>query len=276
MTTTSPTFITGPASDRVLTRSELHAQDISAVAKGDALALLVPNYYPLRDCAALAKQLLKAECWTTYSAETGAEGIGTLGHSLFGCLGQEICEEYFANGRDMWKLLRELTFPRLFPADRVQLELDHAWPTGASLLHVDGQPGFYGLVRAFREGGGAMTHTDRADWDFPCTETTRLKAQLFHNVYLSKTEKGGQLRLWDHQPERAEYDAKRYEPDHYALRPDTVGAPSVEIDVPLGCLLLANAFRVHEVTASSGQGVRLSVSGFVGYTDDETQLQLFS
>ena len=276
MTITIPAFIMGPGRDRVRVRSELRAQDVSAVAKGDALALMVPSYFPLDDCVALATQLLGADCWTTYSAETGAEGIGTLGDSLFGCLGQEICEEYFAKGRDMWKLVRGVVFPRLFPADRVQLELDHAWPTGASLLHVDGQPGFYGLVRAFREGGAAMPHTDRADWDFPCAETRRLTAQLFKNVYLSKTREGGTLRLWDHQPERAEYDAKRYQPGHYALDPDKVGEPSVEIDVPVGCLLLANAFRIHEVTASKGNGVRLSVSGFVGYTDDETPLQLFS
>lgn len=263
--------------DALIVRDDLCAVDLLAVAEGRALALRVDGYYSAEACSTLAERLLAAPLWTTYGEGTGAEGIGTIGDSLFGCLGQELCPSYFETGERLHPELRRIVHPYMLPVDRVLLELDHAWPHGAGLLHIGSKPAFYGLIRMFREGGAALAHTDRADWDYPSVETAGLLAQLFVNVYLSKTTFGGSVRLWEKVIHtRGDYDRLRLAPGHYALDEARLPEPALEIDVPVGSLLIANAWKAHAVTECRGDGTRVSVSGFIGYAGPDAALRTFS
>jgi 2OG-Fe(II) oxygenase superfamily len=264
-TVTSPRTATvlhaGEAAPVVYTRSELRERDILDIAEGRALALVIPGYIPPEVCAAQATQLRAAEgLWTSYPKGSGAEHIDTAGAALYGCFGEELspdCVGYFAKAPARNRALRAAIAPFQLPADRVHLELDHAWPAGVNLLRVGQRPAFFGLCRRVSSGGGIEPHTDRADWDLPCRETASFRAQLFLNIYLTQAEHGGDLEVWSMQ---------------VPLLPE----PTRTIGIEPGTLVIANASRPHAVTACAGAGERLSVSGFLGYSGPHAPLRAFS
>jgi len=265
---------------KVLERPELTADDVLAVATGRILALVIRGYYALSDCEELAKRLRAApDLWTHYAEGSGAEHIATLGNPLYGCVGSELsadCVDYFAQAPRLNRRLQASTAPWLYPADRVRLELDNSWPGGATLLRVGGRPAFFGLARFVSSGGGIEPHTDRADWDLPCPETSLFRAQLFLNVYLTQAEHGGDLELWDLDIRtRTEYDRMRLE-SSYALKRSLLPDPDTTIRIDPGTLVIANASKPHAVTPCAGVGERLSVSGFLGYSTPDHPLRVFS
>jgi len=284
-TVTSPRIATvlhaGEAAPVVYTRSELRERDILDIAEGRALALVIPGYIPPEVCAAQATQLRAAEgLRTSYPKGSGAEHIDTAGAALYGCFGEELspdCVGYFAKAPARNRALRAAIAPFQLPADRVHLELDHAWPAGVNLLRVGQRPAFFGLCRRVSSGGGIEPHTDRADWDLPCRETASFRAQLFLNIYLTQAEHGGDLEVWSMQvPTRADYDALRSSETGFALERALLPEPTRTIGIEPGTLVIANASRPHAVTACAGAGERLSVSGFLGYSGPHAPLRAFS
>jgi hypothetical protein len=266
---------------RVIERVELRASDVLEVAEGRALALVVPHYYSREACRTLADRLLAAsQLWTTYPVGSGAEHIGTLGSALYNCLGEELsedCGSYFDTAPSRNRALRAVTAPMVNPADRVRIDMDNDWPAGATLLRVDGRPTFFGLCRYVQSGGGIEPHTDRADWDLPCEETSEFRVQLFLNVYLSQAAAGGDLELWDVEiPRKSDYDVLRSRKSSYALERKLLPEPDVTIGIDPGTLVIAAASKPHAVTPCAGGGRRLSVSGFLGYAGPHVPLRVFS
>lgn len=271
----------GRANRVVLSRDHLDAADIAAVAEGDALAIVIPDYCSRLACGAIARKLLAAtDLWKRYPVGSGAEHIGTLGSALYNCVGDELspdCQEYFDTAPTRNRLLRAAIAPYVLPVDRVRIELDNEWPTGATLLRIAQQPAFFGLCRFVEVGGGIEVHTDRADWDLPCEETAQFESQLFINVYLSQAERGGDLELWDIEiPTKDEYDELRSPVARFALDRARLPEPAERITVMPGTLVIAAASRPHAVTPCEGAGQRLSVSGFIGYSGRGTTLRVFS
>ncbi len=265
----------------VLERTALFADDVRAVAEGRALALVIENYYSQEACAALTEGLLAAtELWLGYPPGIGADHINILGTPLYNCLGEELspdCTEYFEKAPGRNRDLRAAIAPLIHPADRVRIELDNEWPAGATLLRIGGHQTFFGLCRFIRAGGGMEPHTDRADWDLPCEETSRIRAQLFLNTYLTQTEAGGDLELWSREvPTKAHYDEIRSVETPYAMDRRLLQEPDVTLSIDPGTLVIGNASKPHAVTPCSGGGHRLSVSGFLGYSGPQEPLRAFS
>lgn len=265
----------------VLERTDLFADDVLAIAEGQALALVVENYYSREACTTLTERLLAAtDLWSGYPPGIGADHIRTLGSALYNCLGEELssdCVEYFQKAPGRNRGLRAVTAPLIHPADRVRIEMDNEWPAGATLLRVDGRQSFFGLCRFVRSGGGMEPHTDRADWDLRCETTLRFRAQLFLNVYLTQAAAGGDLELWSMEvPTKADYDELRSAETPYALDRRLLPEPDVTINIDPGTLVIANASKPHAVTPCSGGGERLSVSGFLGYSGPQEPLRVFS
>jgi len=265
----------------ILERDALHAADVIAVAEGEALALVVDGYYSKEACAKLTELLLRAsDLWTGYPPEVGADHIHILGTPLYNCLGEEFspdCTEYFEKAPARNRDLRNAVAPLIHPADRVRIELDNEWPAGATLLRIAGRPAFFGLCRFIRSGGGMEPHTDRADWDLPCDETSRIRSQLFLNAYLTQAAAGGDLELWSMEVRtQADYDALRSGETPYALDRALLPEPDATLSIEPGALVIANASRPHAVTPCEGGGERLSVSGFLGYSGPQEPLRVFS
>jgi len=282
------TYLAGPPEHReaksrlpVLKRASLCATDVRAVAEGRALAVVIPHYYDHDACSALAARLLGAKnLWSHYPNGSGAEHIATLGDALYSCMGDELssqCTNYFHHAACRNRELRDVAAPLIHPADQVRIDLDNEWPAGATLLRIEGKPAFFGLCRSVRDGGGIEVHTDRADWDFPSIETEAFCAQLFMNVYLSQSERGGDLELWAMSiPTKAEYEQLRSPKSTYALDRRLIPKASTTIKLNQGTLVIGNASRPHAVTPCEGSGSRLSASGFFGYAGPHAPLRAFS
>ncbi len=256
---------------------EIREEDLRRLIRRDDFAVVIPGFFSEAACQVVADRLLTFAHWTTYEPGTGAERIGTIGNSLFGCLGQELCPKYFDSVHQMSKALCRHFAPYEFPIHRVLREVGYAWPHGVRELRISGKPCFTGVCRVFRDGGEAYPHDDRADLDFPCDETRSIQEQLFVNVYVKKTESGGRLQFWNRViTNRSEYDTLRFYDDKgnktYGLDRSRIGPPDVEFDPPIGALVIASARRIHAVTACAGAGERLSISGFVDFVSQDLPL----
>jgi hypothetical protein len=247
-------------------------EGICSVLRSSSLALRVRGFFRRHDARILAHRLLGSLEWDTYATQ-GAPDVGRLGKALFDCAGATECEIYFGTADENRRRIQERLHPYANPADLVQVEVDHCWPNGCSRLTIGGRKCFLGLPRAFFKGGEARPHTDRADWDWPTLETLQIKAQLSFNTYLSMTERGGELELWNYRPSREEYERMR---DGYGLHRELLAPPDVAIRPQPGDLILFDASRVHAVTPSCGRGVRVTVSGFLGFQGEGLPLKAFS
>jgi hypothetical protein len=256
----------------VLYEKRITSKGLRQVIDGAKLALVIPKFYKPQDAEALAQRLLGAESWDTYS-EQGAADVGKLGKALFDCAHKTECDLYFDSVDENRGLIQRRLHPYSNPADLVQVEADHCWPEGCTRLTIGGRKCFLGLPRAFSNGGEARPHTDRADWDWPSSETIRIQAQLAFNVYLSMTEGGGELQLWRYRPSHEEYERMR---DGYGLHRHLLPPPEVTLRPNPGDLIIFNASCVHAVTPSTGKGVRVTMSGFLGFQGEGRPLVAFS
>jgi hypothetical protein len=250
--------------DHLLITSELTYDALSTIVNGEKLAVMVPGWYPCSVCDEISTKLGQ-EPWTAYT-DPSAQGINTLGGALFNCVGGSIEDgcEYWDKADAFQTRLERIFFPYQHPMSRLKDLLDRIAPDGCSTLKVDGKTAFFGLLRRFHQGGEALPHTDNSGWDWPRPETTSLKSQLFANVYLSRTEHGGDLQIWGRQiATTAEYNAIR-DGKTYGLRRDVIGAPKLILTPPVGALVIGNARCIHAVTPATGAGMRLSSSAFIG------------
>ena len=257
----------------------LDAETIRHIVDGDPLLAIVDNAIDPSVAEKMSATLLAAE-WGGYSAEIGADHIGTLKdfNSLFECFEDTACSDYFDRAVHCMPALTRALAPFDNPAESILRHLETAWPWGAELLTIGGRKCYVGLPRAFSKGGAAELHTDRADWDLPSVETSQIKAQLAFNYCLSQTseENSGSLALWSGVPDKAQYNRHRREDVPYALDETLYGTPDV-VHRPLpGQLYLFNACRPHAVRPASGTGTRVTISGFIDYAGEGQPLRLHS
>lgn len=264
---------------RVDDLSKVTPELIRQIIDGDPLLVVVPEALSPRVAREMAQRLLGAE-WGSYSADTGAGQIGTLKafETLFGCFGDRGCEDYFELAKTRMALLAKLLRPYQNPARTILEHLDEVWPKGADLLRIAGRACYVGLPRAFADGGAAEMHTDRADHDLPCDETSQIKAQIAFNWCLAQTMDpgSGSLALWPDVPDKASCDRLRRTDIPYALDESESKSPLVGYRPEPGDLYLFNAFRPHAVRPVGGGGVRVTISGFIDYCGDGSPLYLHS
>lgn len=257
----------------------IDADTIRDIVDGKPLLAVVAKAVDPVVADKMANTLMSAE-WGSYSAEIGAEHIGTLKdfESLFECFGDTACTDYFDRAPRCMPALSQALFPYANPGVWMLDHLNRVWPWGAEVLTIGGRGCYVGLPRAFSKGGAAELHTDRADWDLPSVETSQIKSQLAFNFCLSQTSdaNSGALALWSGIPDKAQYNRHRRLDVPYALDESIYGTPEV-VHRPLpGQLYVFNAFRPHAVRAASGTGTRVTISGFIDYFGEGLPLRLHS
>lgn len=254
-----------PSSDDLTGVDKIGPEELAsgrkAVIAGDVIAVRCPGYYSPPLAEEISKRLVRHPRFSHYEK---APGIGKVGFPYYDTAGDHEFEaKYWANALEWIRTVRAAFWPYLSPIDRLRLDLDEQWSQGARLLRdAINRPAFAGLSRVFEDGGEALPHLDRLEWD---AAIGRFKAspaaQVAMNVYMKIPARGGELAIWRVKPDRRRYEELRI-PGSYGLRRELLGEPDAVIEPQPGELILFDAQNVHAVYKSSG-GPRVTVSFFV-------------
>ncbi|MCZ0209445.1 2OG-Fe(II) oxygenase [Streptomyces achromogenes] len=265
---------------RVIEADRITREDLLALAHGEAIAIVVREYCPLDLCARATKQLLHDSLYGEYANVPGVHKWGL--NTYEGLSTKEREQRYFSEAVAAVQSLRDAWSPYLSPIDRLRLELQEAWPGGANMEHLEGNPLFVGQARVFTAGNGAIPHQDFLSWELEDLRRedrsdgkAELLTQMTANLYLQTADEGGELELWSRGYEHAEYDALRVSADSYGLNRDLIPEPTVALKPTAGMLILSHASRIHAVRPSSGRD-RAAVSFFIGVRGTEQPLTYWS
>lgn len=237
------------------------ASGLKAVFANEAIAVRCPGYYSPLLAEEISTRLVRHPRFGHYET---APGIGKVGPPYYDTVRDpEFEAKYWANALEWIRIVRAAFWPYLSPIDCARLELDEQWPQGARLLRdAINRPAFAGLARVFEDGGEALPHVDRLEWDAPIGRfKASPAAQVAINVYMKIPAGGGELAIWRVKPDRRRYEELRI-PGSYGLRRELLGRPDAVIEPQPGELILFDAQNVHAVYKSSG-GPRVTISFFV-------------
>jgi hypothetical protein len=218
--------------------SKLTREALSALCKGDILAIRVPDFMSKGECCRLGKAVTQSPFFRFDG--TGFCGIGPGGFAL-----PTASDDYFGSGHVIDKILA---------APRTNLE--------QALGHLD-RP-LYGLDKPMRALTArrytpefiAPPHQDHDLDKYPWALT-----QLGISLGLVSPKKGGAIRLWDLAYPPAGY-AKRVLPGRKELNETLIPSHDEAIESEVGELLIVNARRIHAIDRIQ-EGERISVSGFL-------------
>jgi hypothetical protein len=249
----------------------LHHDHILALCRGDALAIRVRAFVP--DVV-----IRRAQERLFAHPERGA-----LGHALeFTRLGiayaevrsEEVRTAYHQHARDNIYRIRALFNELASPIDRFRTLLDDVWIEGARLLSIDRKKCFVGVCRYQTPGVDLEPHIDNLDWTLPEGVEKALCFQLSANVYLQVPESGGELELWNIEPETSEYALLKGN-RNYGIGRHQMSSPDVVIKPVAGDLILINPRFLHAVRPVL-EKERITLSAFIGVVSEKEPLVYWS
>jgi len=265
---TLPSAFARLSSTEVRLADSVNEADLTALARGEAIAIVVREYCPPALCREIVKRLIDDGRYGEYENVPGVHKWGL--NTYEGLSSREREDRYFADAVPAVRAMRSTWSPHLSPMDRLRLELQEAWPAGANLELLDGRRLFVGQARIFEKDNGAIPHQDFLPWELADLRKSRrsdgtpeLIGQLTSNLYLQTPEEGGQLELWPFGYDHEEYDELRLTPDSYGLDRQRLSEPAARIRPEPGMLVLFHASRLHAVLPSRGSS-RIALSCFIG------------
>jgi 2OG-Fe(II) oxygenase superfamily len=234
----------------------------------------IRHFFPSKCCDGIATSLLTSPLYGKY---TNAPQIGRIGRAFFETtVSNQALMDYFGRSRELLRMLRDACDPHQNPIDKLRLELDECWDSGAHLARLGGKTMYAGLIRVFDQGACAEPHQDHLDWDaaiHEIYEDAYYPVQLAANVYLHMPSSGGDLAIWPVSLSRTEYEARRIA-GSYGVDVTGLGDPVV-ITPEKGELVVFNARQIHRVSAPQ-MGNRVSASCFIGYRTVGQPLSIWS
>lgn len=259
----------------LITESILTYDSLMLLILGEILAIKIPNYYNKLQCDLLS-QLINQKM----SAQSNASGniYESDMESFWNTIDNvEIKKQYFNKAVTSIREWRNATY-FTYPSDKIRLEIDEIWPTGANLMRIDTMPMLFGIIRRWREGFEALPHQDILNREITThAETSTQMSQLGVNVYLNSAEEGGELELWNYSVQDSEYEkfVEGGVKNSYGFDRAKIPAAALNIKPNIGDLILINTTNVHAIKKVI-KGQRLTVSGFVGCFGLDKPLKLWS
>ena len=111
-----------------------------------------------------------------------------------------------------------------------------------------------------------LPHQDIIQWDIDTPEAKALDAQAGWNLYLDIPTQGGELLIYDNSIEKTEYE--ELAGDSYGIPWGIAGKAAQKISPEIGELIIIDTRRLHAIKTVSGEGYRVTLSGFLGYSEN--------
>jgi len=256
----------------LVTEEELRAHTLLRLFAGKILAIKIPNFCDKTRCEHLSKVL-------SHYVKEEAASSGKIYLSNFDSFWNTLNNDqrrlqYLSLAITAMRKARIISHPLLSPADQLRLELDEVWPCGSSLMHIENQSMFFGIVRVWVEGTEALPHQDLLYREISDLGATNEYSQLGANIYLQSAEDGGALEIWDNV--FSDEDCEKYAiKGSYGFSRDLLPKTSLVIYPQQGDLILLNTAKVHAVRKIY-KGERITISGFIGCWGTQQQLKYWS
>jgi hypothetical protein len=113
-----------------------------------------------------------------------------------------------------------------------------------------------------------LPHQDILHWYINSNIAKSLDGQAGWNIYLDIPSKGGELLIYDNKLNEKDYNSLAN--GNYGIPWEVAGEPLLRIVPDIGELILIDSQRLHAIKACSGQGYRVTLSGFLGYSENKS------
>ncbi|MEV5692561.1 2OG-Fe(II) oxygenase [Micromonospora globbae] len=239
---------------------ELTTETLIRLSERKIAAIHVREYYPTGIADQVAQQAVNHPALETYNTQ-GTRAVGRVHLPHFDARwNEEISQRYHDEAIASVRDVRAMFHPYLAPVDRLRLDLEEIWPTGANLMRLRGRPCFVGAFRVFHPGTSEFDpHNDAIDQETDAPEIEGIVNQLVANIYLKVPQQGGELHLWTREPTIAEAEELR---ESSGLAREAVGKPDLEITPASGDMVLFSSRMLHAVTPSRGEH-RVGAAAFI-------------
>jgi hypothetical protein len=249
-----------------VTVHELSRNHLLQLGAGGLAAIRVPNFFTSAQCATMMANL-ETCALGSYDERLVWPRIPKLGPAAFdyyqsGGFGPEYWEHGEQSAASRATLLSGPD-----PLDVATEKLRTAWAGPVSPLLASGRPMFAGMIREMTDGAGL--HFDELIREFPSDTYSPPVAQLAFNCHLAMPESGGELdvfrRRWKPSDEAARGESSYWYPDSIIA-----GEPTVAVRATVGDAVFFDPRNYHRIRPRIGPGRRVTLSFFVGISDDGT------
>ena len=258
--------------------SSLNEEVLEDLVSGRILAIRVTDFVPKNLCNDLSEYFLGHHDIKNYDHDVqingqkktlfyGVKRIGYPFNLTYGkSMDDPVKKEYYDRALAGTRELRELLKTNISPIDRLRLELDELWKDGANIARFENKMMLAGI-------GRVINHKDIKNNEPPHVDSIppdiSLDGRFSGIIYLKVPSDGGELELWDRQPDLT--SEEKLNPEfNWRTRLDS----PVVIRPDVGDLVLINTLLPHAVNSFS-DGDRVAVQVFVGYKTGRP-LQLWS
>ncbi|TAK75238.1 MAG: 2OG-Fe(II) oxygenase [Gammaproteobacteria bacterium] len=255
----------------IIQTNRLYENDLLQLFNKEILAIRIPDYYPLALCE-LSKQRLLQNGIQHY---INAPSIGRNGMAFYETENDpEKIEQYYYRSRVNIEQIRQIFHPNFSPLDKLRLELQEAWASGANIENIHDRKMFVGLCRLLEPNVDFLPHQDIFHLDSKDNIRARsLKSQVAANIYLDIGNEGGEIDLWSYGFNDNIYP-EMLDENSYGMSRSKLSAPTLSIKPKVGELVLFNGRNLHAVRPS--KTVRISIACFIGYRGKEYPLTYWS
>lgn len=260
----------------VVTRSHLMKKDLQRLIEGKILALRIKPFIDEDICNSWKNPISQASQLSRYSNAEDVS-VNRIGMTLFETENKaEKLETYFKVANETFKTVEDLLNGDN-PIWEIHTALRASWDKGCVGETMEGREMTPGIIRTFEADpkGGLPPHVDRLHKDIPGIKAFRdMKTQLAANLYISTPDEGGELEIWNHQPDEEELETM-FNGTHDFIDRDSIPVQADVIKPQVGELILFRSDCIHSVRPSSG-GSRIAASCFVGYYGADSPLSVWA
>ncbi|MCI4671962.1 MAG: 2OG-Fe(II) oxygenase [Bacteroidia bacterium] len=248
-------------------RPYLFSEDLDALIQGKILALRINPFISKEIINETMNRLMFHEHQIHHYSMAEDVGVKRLGMTIFETENkQEKLREYHKLARNSAERLRAITAPTVNPLDLLRLRLMEAWRWGLKVEWALGEPMNPGIVRYFEQGDsdGLPPHQDLLSRDLPNNHRAKeVEVQLAANIFIKVPQEGGEIEIWDHEPNLVQFEALKEERYDFIDR-EKIPGEGIKIKPQEGELMLFRSSCVHAVLPSKSS-TRIAYSCSVGY-----------